>query len=91
VGDRFPFEVEAVALRDAGVRRAALIEREGAPVLAIEGVPGNAVAGLLRSGAVAHVVRVPEIPMDRRHRAKVDYAALRHRLCPGWIDSAGSG
>jgi hypothetical protein len=60
----------------SGVRRAALIERAGAPLLCVEGDDG-AIAAVRHTVRHVDVSRVSHIPVDRRHNAKVDRAALR--------------
>lgn len=72
-----PFPIEAAAERVAGIRRAALIDFGGA-LLCVEG-DGNLDAVRVAAG-VANVRRVARIPVDRRHNAKVDRAALRELL-----------
>jgi acyl-CoA synthetase (AMP-forming)/AMP-acid ligase II len=73
-----PFPVEAAAERVAGVTRAALMEIEGDAVLVYS---GDADATALRDATgVGRVMRVREIPVDRRHGAKVDRAQLRRLL-----------
>ncbi len=77
-----PFCVEAAARFWPGVTRAALIGVDGAPVLAVEGDAAHR-AGWESAAAAMGVTRVivlPRIPLDRRHRSKVDYAALRAAL-----------
>ncbi|MFZ5476458.1 MAG: AMP-binding protein, partial [Myxococcota bacterium] len=71
-----PYPIEAAAERIPGVRRAALIDRAGAPLLCVEGEDG--VVERVRA-TVKHVdvSAVSHIPVDRRHNAKVDRAALR--------------
>jgi acyl-coenzyme A synthetase/AMP-(fatty) acid ligase len=74
----WPFAIEVAARSWPGVRRAALCPLEGRACLAIEGdaahlsVWQDAAAGL----GVATVVPINQIPLDRRHRSKVDYARL---------------
>lgn len=77
-----PFPVEAAAERLPGVRRAALIELRGEPWLCVEGEAGalDAVRSAARDKGVAGVLAVPRIPVDRRHNAKVDRAALRAQV-----------
>lgn len=78
----FPFAVEAAARYWPNVSHAALISIEGKPVLAIE---GNADLRNLwqkqadRIGDL-RVAVLKAMPLDRRHRSKVDYAELRRLL-----------
>jgi olefin beta-lactone synthetase len=81
-GMRYPFSVETAARLWPGVRGAALVDLAGKAVLAIEGQATHlsdwkaraAVFGLHDLRPVAH------LPKDRRHRSKVDTAALRKML-----------
>jgi acyl-CoA synthetase (AMP-forming)/AMP-acid ligase II len=88
-GAVYPFAVEAAAYTNPGVRRAALVARDGRRLLAVELSQRSATAGLrtLREQlAWAHVaeVRVFErIPVDSRHNAKIDYPALNRLLDGG--------
>lgn len=82
-----PFAVEAAARFWPGVKAAALVEREGRAILAIEGDGGEgdaAQAPLWRREASKlgplEVRPVGRIPVDRRHGSKTDLAALRRRL-----------
>jgi acyl-coenzyme A synthetase/AMP-(fatty) acid ligase len=78
-GALFPFGIEAAARYWPGVVRAALVEMAGKPLLAVEGDAGARPRWQQeadRIGAV-EVVAVKSIPLDRRHRSKVDYPALR--------------
>lgn len=71
---RYPFPVEQRVEALDRVRRAALVEVAGRAVLAFSGE-----ASIQEVGAVAgsdEVVHLPEIPVDPRHRAKVDRQAL---------------
>ena len=85
-GSLYPLGVENAALRYDYVRRAAFAAHDGQRVLIIE-LRRHAikpdVASLLKSLAFAGVdgIRiVSRLPMDKRHNAKVDYAALRELL-----------
>ena len=80
-GTLFPFAVECAAQHRPGVGRAALLSRNGARILAVEADSGAAVDREALRAALAwaeidRVVLVKEIPVDRRHNAKVDYPAL---------------
>ena len=77
-----PFSVEAAARTWPGVKAAALIGLQGKPLLVIEGNPAELQNWQNRARAFldlrVHPLR--KIPMDRRHRSKVDYASLRSKL-----------
>lgn len=78
IGDLWPFAIETAARSWPGVQRAALCQLDGQSCLAIEGNAAHlahwrdAAAGL----GVSRVVTVRAIPLDRRHRSKIDYARL---------------
>jgi len=80
-GVLYPFAVECAAGEVAGVGRTAFVMHRGARVLAAEMTadPAAVRAALLERLAwakLADVVTVDRIPLDRRHNAKVEYAAL---------------
>lgn len=82
VGDVDPFAVETAARFWPGLRRSALIALDGKPVLCVEGdsectAEWSTRAALLGIDDLRHVT---SIPMDRRHRSKVDLSRLRRRL-----------
>lgn len=78
IGGLWPFAIEVAARSWPGVNRAALCPLEGRTCLAIEGDAAHlphwqeAAAGL----GVEAVVPLKSLPLDRRHRSKVDYARL---------------
>jgi acyl-CoA synthetase (AMP-forming)/AMP-acid ligase II len=81
-GTVYPFQVEYAVNAVRGVRRAALIEKEGDRVLVLE-TSGrefrNNCAEAARCVAqfeIDRILTVHRIPVDRRHDAKVDYPAL---------------
>ena len=86
-GVLYPLAVEAAVRAQTGAR-AAFLDVDGRRLLAVEGLPrtrsgGTAPPGLARLGAgwgLDAVVPVARIPVDRRHNAKVDVAALRELL-----------
>lgn len=82
VSDQYPFPIEAAARSWPGVTNAALIGISGKAVLAIEGHKSGIPTWHQAGGRLSYVTVVPvdEIPMDRRHRSKVDYPALRRKL-----------
>ena len=82
----YPFAVECAALVVEGVRRCALVEHEGARVLAVE-LEGlshedarRALLARLAWAGLKDVIVVEQLPMDKRHNAKIDYPALRKLL-----------
>lgn len=81
-GTLYPFAVECSALGVAGVRRAALAAGVGWRLLLVEPMPNGpvpdpeALRHRLAWAELDRVVLVEAIPMDPRHNAKVDYAAL---------------
>ncbi len=80
-GTLYPFAVECAAQHQAGIRRAALLSRTGERLLAVEAEHGavidtEALYTALAWAQLDRVVRVREIPVDKRHNAKVDYTAL---------------
>ncbi|MCL4800741.1 MAG: AMP-binding protein [Burkholderiales bacterium] len=81
-GALYPFAVECAALGVAGVRRAALAASGGRRLLLVEprargpAPDPEAVRERLAWAQLDRVALVGAIPMDARHNAKVDYAAL---------------
>lgn len=76
-----PFAVETAARFWPGVARAALAEAGGQVILAVEGDRAFLSDWQARAGELGlDMVRPMAIPLDRRHRSKVDYPALRRRL-----------
>ena len=87
-GTVFPFQVEYAAMATPGVRRAALVQRDGRRTLVIE-ASGSilqdryaALTTCVERFAVDRIRPLRRIPTDRRHNAKIDYPAL-HRLLDG--------
>lgn len=87
-GTVFPFQVEYAAMATPGVRRAALVERDGRRTLVIE-ASGRvlqdqcaAFTTCVERFAVDRIRPLRRIPTDRRHNSKIDYPAL-HRLLDG--------
>lgn len=81
-GDLFPFAIETAALSWPGVRQAALLAGAGRAKLALSGDGLNKAALQARAdvlGAI-DVVVLTEVPMDKRHNSKADYAALKKLL-----------
>lgn len=78
-----PFSVEASARLWPGVGRVALAEINGKPVLAIEGEKENVTQWSVTAKGqfdIDDVRCVNAIPLDKRHRSKVDYPALIRNL-----------
>lgn len=91
-GTLYPFTVEQIALSQPGVRRAALALHRGQRLLVVETNRRLTDADLesmkyrLDRYCVERIHVVRQLPMDRRHNAKVDYRALVRLLertaCP---------
>lgn len=79
-GTLYPFAVETAALGVAGIRRAALAAVDGERWLVVEALPGAAPdlgsLGDRLAWASLDRIALAAVPVDRRHNAKVDYAAL---------------
>jgi len=84
-GTVYPFQVEYAVNAVRGVRRAALIEKDGDRVLVLETCGREfrtncaEAAKCVAQVEIDRIVTMHRIPVDRRHDAKVDYPAL-HRL-----------
>lgn len=77
-GSLYPFQAEVAARSWPGVEAAALVPQSMPPVVAVSGKEPK--PGLWQSAAEELGVKtmsVRAIPLDRRHRSKVDYGALR--------------
>jgi len=83
-GRLYPFAVETAAEAWPGVRRAALVRVGDAPALAIQGDRASEPAWRAEAEriGVTRVVRVEAMPMDPRHRSKIDYPGLTRMLRP---------
>ncbi len=81
-GDLFPFAVETAALSWPGVQQAALLAGGTRARLAVSGAGLDQAALQTRAAKVGpiDVVLLREVPMDRRHNSKADYARLRKML-----------
>lgn len=77
-GELFPFEIEVAARSWNGVNAAALIPNTSPSKLAIEGSEPAQGAWQNQAAKIGkiEVIKVDEIPLDSRHRSKVDYAKL---------------
>ncbi len=78
-GRFFPFTVETAARFWPGVRQAALIPETDPPVLAIVGERSNRPVWAREAEALGGLktIVLDAIPLDRRHRSKVDYTVLK--------------
>jgi acyl-coenzyme A synthetase/AMP-(fatty) acid ligase len=82
IGQLFPFCVEAAAQYWTGVVRCALIGIDERPILAIEGAAQHLdewKSNAQQFGDIK-IVPVATIPLDRRHRSKVNYPELRKHI-----------
>jgi acyl-CoA synthetase (AMP-forming)/AMP-acid ligase II len=85
-GTLYPFAVECAASAHPVVHRSALVARGGRRALAVELEPGADPAALcvlqsdLAWAELDAVLPLRQIPVDRRHNAKVDYPALYRLL-----------
>jgi acyl-CoA synthetase (AMP-forming)/AMP-acid ligase II len=85
-GTLYPFAVEVAAQQFDGIRRSAIVPHQGQRVLVLEleagrqSVPVDSLKRELAWAQIQQFVRCPEIPVDKRHNAKVDYPALRQFL-----------
>jgi acyl-CoA synthetase (AMP-forming)/AMP-acid ligase II len=78
VGELYPFPTETLVEALEGVERAALMDVGGAVVLAFSGVASRSdVQPLVPNARVVHIERMP---LDPRHRAKIDRVVLRELL-----------
>ena len=77
-----PFAIEVAARTWPGVAQAALAGHQGRAVLAVVGDTAHLTAWSRAAAAIGdiEVLPVTDIPLDRRHRSKVDYRALQGRL-----------
>ena len=82
-GTLYPFAVECAAMQNPSILRAALAQLDGRRILAVEAaepVSSKTVQNALSWAQLDQVVALETIPVDRRHNAKVDYAALIREL-----------
>ena len=85
-GVLYPFAAECALHQTVGVRRAAVVAHQGQRVAVVEGRSGEplpdcqAIKGALNWAGIDTVSRLPKIPVDKRHNAKIDYPALRRLL-----------
>jgi len=82
-GTLYPFAVEVAAAQHPAIARAALLQHQDQRLLFAQLKPGHesvSDADLLRPVAWAtldRIIRVEQLPVDRRHNAKIDYPRLR--------------
>ena len=85
-GTLYPFAVECAVNRLPWVERSALVRHNQERVLVVElgseapQNPEQRVDEFVPWAQLDRVVRLPEIPVDRRHNAKVDYPSLEKEL-----------
>lgn len=85
-GTIYPFSVECAASQLPWIERSALTSRSGERLLVVQPGPeappdaARRVAEALSWAQLDRIVRLPRIPVDRRHNAKVDYPALMKEL-----------
>lgn len=82
IGPLYPFAVEVAARTWPGARAAALARVDGRAVLAIEGDRSCEAEWRRRAATLGDVAVtwIDAVPLDRRHRSKVDYARLAAKL-----------
>ncbi|HKB40059.1 MAG TPA: AMP-binding protein [Gemmataceae bacterium] len=83
-GELYPFAAETAVYQDPRIKRAAVVAHEGRRVLAVEFYDGrrgdlDALRESLTWTRLDEVRVLKQVPVDKRHNAKVDYPAL-HRL-----------
>lgn len=81
---RYPFGIECALREMFPERRMAAVDWKMWRVLVVGGGRGSEELESIRFHAarlgMEHVLVMDELPLDRRHQAKVDYVALRERL-----------
>ena len=82
LGGLFPFAVETAALSWPGVRQAALLAGEVRSKLALAGDGLSQAELQARADKLGpiEVVLLQDVPMDKRHNSKADYAQLKKLL-----------
>ena len=82
----YPLTLEAALSEHPQLAHAAFVQRGGKCLLVLEWRPGAAKTGLAEFSAalpwagIEALVELPQIPLDRRHNAKIDYPALHRAL-----------
>ena len=85
-GTIYPFAAECAASQLPWIERSALASRNGERVLVVQLAPRAPADAALRVeetlcwAQLDRIVRLPRIPVDRRHNAKVDYPQLEKEL-----------
>lgn len=83
-GILYPFTVECAAQFAAAVRRCAMVSYQGRRILLVEtdtSVVLDALSPLLAWAELDEIRAVKQIPVDKRHNAKIDYTRVRELLC----------
>ena len=81
----YPFSIECAASDVAGVQRSAFVLQRGQRLLVVQlrdgaALPREALMNRLAWARLSDLREVRQIPVDRRHNAKVDYPALERLL-----------
>lgn len=81
-GRLFPFAIEVAARHWPGVIQSALLHLNGAPVLCVQGNGKHLQdwTEAAKAFGVSRVDQVQKIPMDNRHRSKIDRKKLMRQL-----------
>ena len=85
-GTLYPFAVECAALRYPNIKRAALMQQQGKRLLVIECISRReeldkrTLRNILGWAELDEIQIIGQIPVDKRHNAKVDYPALKQRI-----------
>ena len=76
-GEVYPIAIETQLSFYSWVRRCAVLEVDGVRLLVVETDATEKFENLSRPEGIDEIRRLDRIPVDRRHRAKIDYPALR--------------
>ena len=82
-GEIYPFTVECAAQFIPGISRTALIEHKGKRTLFIESDKKQGINTLLKTfnwAKLEKIIQLKNIPVDKRHNAKIDYTELHKKL-----------
>lgn len=81
-GQVFPFAIEVAARQWPGVEQCALVSVDGSAALCVQGATDHQPVWerAAREFGVANVIPIRKIPMDKRHRSKVDRHTLMRLL-----------
>lgn len=83
-GVMYPFAVECALREAAGIDEVAAISVDSRRTLVVSGdaaiLSDSALTNVVPWAAIERVIRVPAIPMDRRHNSKIDYVELRRAI-----------